>query len=331
MKLYLLYLFVVIACAARPYRYAREDYLPARRYLRGAASVYSRPLSRPIKSLEEESYPVPEPRSPLVQQQPEVTLEKHFNQALTGKSLPKEEEVKPYVVVENAPTEGLYENQVKETEPPVEEESQDTGGYQDKSYFDEVEDDGYEEEHEYHHEDEPEEEEEEYDDYPFDEEVGDSNFEFDEYEDHEDVNKEESDDEASAEEEKQEEKEQHTMPLELADIIFSFPNCNTITCSKAGLEGYGCSDSKCKFICSKSECYEYPDGPTDLEGLEDLEDVSKEATTTTTEETTTTTEATTTTTTTTTTPEPETTTQAPRKRRPSFDKRGKGRRARSRQ
>lgn len=325
MKYNLLCLFVVIASTARSYRYAHEEYLPTRRYLRGASSVYSRSPPRAIRGLEEESYNVPEPRSSLVQQQPDEILEKRFSQARTGKSLPKEEEVKPFAVVEKVPAEGFYEEQVKLTVPPIDEELQENNGeYQNKPYFDEVEEDGYEEELEgLHDEGEAEETEDYHDDFHFEENYGDNDHGYDEYEEDKDENEEESGEVPAKEE------EQHTMSLELADVVFSFPKCYSITCSKAGLEGYGCSESKCKFICTKSECYEYPDGPTDLEGLEVVNEAYEEEVTTTTEEITTTTEATTTTTAIT--PEPETTTQVARKRRPSFEKRGKGRRARSRQ
>ncbi|VDL63329.1 unnamed protein product [Hymenolepis diminuta] len=337
MKLFVLCLFVAIATAARPYRYAREEYRPARRYseryIRELSPVYPRSLPRFIRSLEEEeeqTYQVP-----AEIKRPEEVVERRFGQVRNSRSLPKEEEIASYEQTPEVEEEG----QIEQT--PVEQESEeDNELYEDSSFFDDAEDeDEYEE---LTHEDEEEEdaeEDEDEEDYPYEktyefqsgyEPYQDKSYEHVDKHENNLEHEEEEEEEAVEHHEKEVAKENHSMPIELADIVFSFPDCSSITCSKAGLEGYGCKDSRCKFICSKEECYEYPDGPTDYEELQAIEEMhEEEEEETTTAEITTTTEATTTTITTT--PEPETTTQAPKKRRSAMEKRGKSRKDRSRQ
>nr|CDS25465.1 expressed conserved protein [Hymenolepis microstoma] len=353
MKLYLICLFVAIATAVRPYRYGREEYRPPRRYseryIREPSPIYSRNLPRSIRNLEEEeeqTYQI----SPETKRSEEI-VERRFSQGRTSRSLPKDEKIEPYEETLAVEKEKRIEQISGEQEPEEdddevyedntflgdngdgddeEEEEESENDYEDVTYGDE------EAEHMLENEDEEEE-------YPYEETYKyRSGYEPYPDESYEHEYEHESDLEHAGEtkekvielhEGEEEGKEEHVMPIELADIIFAFPNCDSITCTKVGLAGYGCKDTKCKFICSSEECYEYPDGPTDYEELQAIEEMHEEAEkeTTTTEEIITTTEATTTTTTTTTTPEPEIITQAPKKRRSLGERRGRSRRARSRQ
>ncbi|KAM3171977.1 hypothetical protein ACTXT7_015494 [Hymenolepis weldensis] len=333
MNLYVLCLFVAIAAAARPYRYGREEYRPARRYseryIREPSPVYSRNLPRFIRSLEEEeeqTYQVP-----VETKRPEEVVERRFSQGRNSRSLPKEEEIASY---EQTP-EVQMEGQIEQTPVEQELEEEDDEVYEDSSFFDDAEnEEDYEELTHEDEEGEDVEEDKDEEEYPYEKtyefQSGFETYQDKSYEHVDEHEEEETKEEAVEHHEREEIKETHSMPIELANIVFSFPDCSSITCSKAGLEGYGCKDSRCKFICSKEECYEYPDGPTDYEELQAIEEMhEEEEEETTTVEITTTTEATTTTTTTT--PEPETTTQAPKKRRSAMEKRGKSRKDRSRQ
>ncbi|VDO00798.1 unnamed protein product [Rodentolepis nana] len=345
MKLYLLCLFVVIATAVRPYRYGREEYRPARRYseryIREPSSAYSRSLPRSIRNLgeeEEQTYQVP-----VEAKRSEEIVDRRFGQGRISRSLPKEEAIEPYQETLADEQEEQIEQTSVEQEP--EQEVDDT--YDDTTFLDDDADGERELDYEeVVHGDEEEEsmlENEDNEDYHYEggyeyqseyEPYQDESYEHAEELENNHGHEEEIEENATEHHEEEGLKEEHVMPIELADIIFAFPNCDSITCSKAGLAGYGCKDTKCKFICTSEECYEYPDGPTDfkeLQAIGEMHEEEKEETTTTTEEITTTTEATTTTTTTTTTPEPEIITQAPKKRRSLGERRGRSRRTRSRQ
>ncbi|CDS42034.1 expressed conserved protein [Echinococcus multilocularis] len=305
MKFYILCLLVVAATAARPYKYHGQEYKPTRRFSEKYFPVYFKTPDRDRSGEGEflNSRKLQKSSRPAVQQ--EATMGK-VGYGRVSKGVQREkEEVNPVEYpkpVDEQPSIKVSEEESKLEYPyeedydakSVEEPHKDTGE-EEAAYdedrdgeSDEEDEDEYDEyEPKYYNEDEvtEEEEEDEEDKYGYEKGYKGDEGNGEEYEEEYDIEhssevgdeKEEGSDKVHEEPISVEiEKNIQTTSLKEADRIFSFPGCNNITCSKTGSDGYGCSDSKCKFLCSKTECYEYPDGPTTTEENAELEEVVME-------------------------------------------------------
>ncbi|KAL5965640.1 hypothetical protein TSMEX_006590 [Taenia solium] len=291
MKFYFICLLVVAVTAARPYKYksfkrSSDPYVSV--YFKAPDRVRSGGSESPGSRKSQEIS-----RSPVQQ---EVTEGKvgygRVSKGVQKEKEPIEEQPLSKASQEDLEVEFRYDEDYK---------AKSSGGPHEGTEEEEV---GYDEDHDIESDEEGVDEHDEYESYDYDEDeeteeeedgVGEYEFENDykgdeegdeKYEDEYDIEY-----SGEAEEKKEEEgsEEAHEEPLSAgveetiqamslkeADRIFSFPGCDSLTCSKETFDGYGCSGSKCKYICTKTECYEYPDGPTTLEENAEQEEVVEE-------------------------------------------------------
>ncbi|KAL5110089.1 hypothetical protein TcWFU_003376 [Taenia crassiceps] len=283
MKVYILCLLVAAATAARPYKYKSvkrpsESYFP----------MYFRASDR-VRGGEGESFGLKKPQDISRSAVQQGITEGKVAYGRVSKGVQKEKEL----IEEQPISKALQEDLEIEYGYDEDYKAKNAGGLQEDVEEEEV---AYDEDHDIESDEEDVDEHDEYDSKDYDEdedteEEGEEEDEVDEYEFEKDYKGEEGDGEeyedvydieyTSETEGKKEdagsgetheksmnamvEQTTQTMSLEEADKIFAFPGCDSITCSKAAYDGYGCSASKCKYICTRTECYEYPDGPTTLE------------------------------------------------------------------
>ncbi|VDM33065.1 unnamed protein product [Hydatigera taeniaeformis] len=293
MRFCILCLLIVSATAARPYKYRSLEYKPVKRYSEKYFPVYFKSPDR-IRGSEERK--PQEVSRPVLQQEVEegkVGYGKVSKGGQKGKEFansfdyPISIERKGVFTSEYYYNEDHGEKDVKDTQEDAKDEEEVYEEDYDNGTNEEDEDEHGEFEHEDYHEDEEmeEEETESANDYGFEHDYKDDEWNGEEYEDEHDMeytNLEEAKKEEEGAEEAYNgsmstdvEKNTQTMPLKGAEQIFAFPGCDGIVCSKAGLDGYGCSDAKCKFVCSKTECYEYPEGPPNIEEITEQEEVEE--------------------------------------------------------